>query len=221
MRGTRVLLVEDDDALGAQVVSHLERAGFVVRWVRDGAAAAEADLDGIGLVLLDLMLPGATGLEVLERMRRRSEVPVLVLTARNETEDKVRALGLGADDYMTKPFFPEELVARARARLRRPVLDRGDRIEVGALRLDAAARTAHVGERAVELTPTELDLLLVLARRPGTAVTRRALVEAALDMGNERTLDVHVARLRKKLGDDGPRIVTVWGIGYKLQAAPP
>jgi DNA-binding response OmpR family regulator len=217
----RVLVVEDDAALGAQLVAQLERAGFKVRWLRDGEAARDVDLDGLRLVILDLMLPGTYGLDLLRIFRARSDVPVLVLTARNETTDKVRALELGADDYVTKPFWPEELVARVQARLRRPTMTRGDVLRVGALELDLGAHTAAHAGTSLDLTPTELQLLATLARRPGAAVTRRALAEAALDLGGERTLDVHVSRLRRKLPEDGPRIVTVWGIGYRLEPGPP
>jgi two-component system response regulator MtrA len=217
----RVLVVEDDAALGAQLVAQLERAGFKVRWLRDGDAARDVDLDGMRLVVLDLMLPGTYGLDLLRLFRGRSEVPVLVLTARNETADKVRALELGADDYVTKPFWPEELVARVQARLRRPTMTRGDLLRVGALELDVGAHRATWEGTPLDLTPTEQQLLVALARRPGAAITRRALAEAALDLGGERTLDVHVSRLRRKLPEGAPRIVTVWGIGYRLEADTP
>ncbi len=163
------------------------------------------------------MLPGTYGMDLLKIFRQQGDTPVLVLSARQDTSDKVRALKLGADDYLTKPFWPEELVARVRARLRRPELRREDgRQKVGAIVLDGDARTVEVGDEAIELTKAELDVLLALARRPGSAMTRRALVEAALEQGSERTLDVHVSRLRKKLGTAGAQIATVWGIGYKL-----
>ncbi len=213
----RVLVIEDDAALGTQLVAQLERAGLKVRWIRDGDEARGVELDGVRLVVLDLMLPGTYGLDLLRIFRTRSDVPVIVLTARNETADKVRALELGADDYVTKPFWPEELVARVQARLRRPTMTRGDLLRVGALEIDLAAHTATVEGVPVELTNTELELLTALARRPGAAVTRRALVEAALDLGTERTLDVHVSRLRKKLPDSAPKIATVWGVGYRLE----
>jgi two-component system response regulator MtrA len=216
----RVLVIEDDAALGAQVVTHLERAGFKVRWLRDGDEARDVELDGVRLVVLDLMLPGIYGLDLLRIFRTRSDVPVIVLTARNETADKVRALELGADDYVTKPFWPEELVARVQARLRRPIMTRGELLRAGTLEIDLAAHSASVAGASVELTHTELELLAALARRPGAALTRRALVEAALDLGTERTLDVHVSRLRKKLPEGAPRIVTVWGIGYRLEVDP-
>jgi two-component system response regulator MtrA len=145
---------------------------------------------------------------------------VLILSARNETPDKVRALKLGADDYVTKPFWPEELVARVDARMRRPVLQRGALLRAGPLELDVDARRITLEGDALELTKAEFDILAMLARRPGAAVTRAALVDEALDPdqgGTERTLDVHVSRLRKKLGDRGGLIKTVWGIGYRLE----
>ncbi|MCC7535185.1 MAG: response regulator transcription factor [Deltaproteobacteria bacterium] len=219
----RVLLVEDDEALGQQVVEQLRRAELDVAWLKDGDEARRASLEGLSLVILDLMLPGAYGLDVLRRIRERSDVPVLILSARNDTQDKVRGLALGADDYLGKPFWPEELLARVRARLRRPILSRTDALEVGPIRIDIASRVVTVAGREVELTKTELELLLTLARRAGSAISRQALVDAALDpdrQGTERTLDVHVSRLRKKLGEAGDRLETVWGVGYRLRSGP-
>jgi len=213
----RVLLVEDDIALGDQVVEHLEGIGCEVEWLKDGDEARAEDSNEYALIVLDLMLPGTYGMDLLKLFRSQGDVPVLVLSARQDTSDKVRALKLGADDYLTKPYWPEELIARVRARLRRPELRREDgRRKVGAIVLDEGARTVEVEGSAVELTKAELDVLLALAKRPGSAMTRRALVEAALEQGTERTLDVHVSRLRKKLGAAGAQIATVWGIGYKL-----
>ncbi len=165
------------------------------------------------------MLPGAHGFDVLKALRASSEVPVLVLSARVDTHDKVRALALGADDYMTKPFWPDELMERVRARLRRPVLSRGGALEAGPLRIDPATREVSADGRAVELTRVEFDLLAALARRPGAAVTRQWLADHVLDPerdGTERSLDAHMSRLRKKLGTSGSLIRTVWGIGYRL-----
>ena len=213
----KVLLVEDDTALGDQVVEQLEGIGCEVEWLKDGDEARGEDSTAYALIVLDLMLPGTYGMDLLKIFRSQGDVPVLVLSARQDTADKVRALKLGADDYLTKPYWPDELVARVRARLRRPELRREDgRTKVGALVLDGDARTVEVEGEAIELTKAELDVLLALARRPGSAMTRRALVDAALEQGSERTLDVHVSRLRKKLGDAGAQIATVWGIGYKL-----
>ncbi len=216
----RVLLVEDDEALGRQVVMHLARANFDVEWVRDGDRALATDPAGFDLVILDLMLPGAYGLDVLKHWRRRADTPVLILSARNDTPDKVRALELGADDFVTKPFWPEELLARVQARLRRPLLERTGRLRVGALILDLEGRTVTTGGDPVPLTRVEFDLLAALARRRGAAVPRGWLVDHVLDPerdGTERTLDVHVSRLRKKLGPAGAQISTVWGVGYRLE----
>jgi two-component system response regulator MtrA len=214
----RVLVIEDDAKLGAQVVEHLRGAGYEPAWWRDGDAIVAGERPEVALVILDLMLPGAHGFDILKALRAGSEVPVLVLSARVDTHDKVRALALGADDYMTKPFWPEELMERVRARLRRPVLARGSALEVGALRIDPATREASVDGRAVELTRIEFDLLAALARRAGAAVTRQWLADQVLDPerdGTDRNLDAHMSRLRKKLGA-GSLIKTVWGIGYRL-----
>ena len=217
----RILVIEDDEALGAQIVEHLQGAGWETEWLRDGDEARKAAIDEFQMIILDLMLPGTYGLDLLKLYRERSDVPVLILSARQDTNDKVRALKLGADDYVTKPFWPEELLARVRARLRRPDIRRGEGpTKVGALLIDLAGRTLKVDGNDVELTRAEMDILAALAKRPDSAMTRRALVEAALEQGSERTLDVHVSRLRKKLGDAGKQIVTVWGIGYKLVAEP-
>ncbi|HVK75788.1 MAG TPA: response regulator transcription factor [Kofleriaceae bacterium] len=215
----RILLIEDDAELGAQIVATLRRAGYDPTWWRTGRHVDPSTLAGLALVILDLMLPDTYGMDILKELRSASEVPVLVLSARNDTADKVRALKLGADDYMTKPFWPEELIERVRARLRRPVLSRViERVELGRLGLDVATRAAVVDGTPVELTRVEFELLVALARRPGIAVTRTWLAEHVLPPGRdgtERTLDVHVSRLRKKLGS-GVRIETVWGIGYRL-----
>lgn len=213
----QVLLLEDDEKLGAQIVKHLEAAGLPTQWRRDGQRLSLDELRGVSLLVLDLMLPSMHGFDVLRHVRSFSDVPVLILSARNETPDKVRGLKLGADDYMTKPFWPEELVERVRARLRRPFLGRGEGQTLGALCIDRDRREVSLGGEPVVLTKVEFELLSVLAERPGAAVTRRTLVERVLDPdrdGDERTLDVHVSRLRKKLG--APLVETVWGIGYRL-----
>jgi DNA-binding response OmpR family regulator len=216
----RILVVEDDEKLGAQTVDRLKQEGFEVIWLKDGTSATRADPERFSLIVLDLMLPGTYGLDVLKLFRKKSDVPVLLLTARDHPADRVRGLELGADDYVTKPFWPEELVARVKARLRRPVMTRGERVVVGAMTIDLGAHRVEVSGTEVELTRVEFDLLAMLARRPGHALTRRALAEAVLDpdkQGSERTLDVHVSRLRKKLGSEGKRLATVWGIGYRLE----
>jgi two-component system response regulator MtrA len=212
----RILLLEDDAALGAQIVSHLDRAGYATTWLKDGRTIESPET--FDLVILDLMLPSVFGLDLLKELRERSDVPVMILSARNESAMRVRGLQLGADDYVTKPFWPEELVERVRARLRRPVLQRTSAIEIGPLSIDRESREVRVHGESILLTATELAILFALAKRRGSPVTRQTLVEL-LEGDSEnaaRTLDVHVSRLRKKLGEAGAFVETVWGIGYKL-----
>lgn len=217
--GDRILLVEDDEQLGAQIVAHLRGADFEPIWWKEGRALMPGDLPEVSLIVLDLMLPGTYGMDMLKALRAFSEVPVLILSARNDTMDKVRALKLGADDYMTKPFWPEEFVERVRARLRRPTLHKQEAVlELGMLRIDFQAREVQVQGTPVELTRVEFELLAALARRPREAVTRQWLVDHVLDPdreGTERTLDVHVSRLRRKLAP-ARCVETVWGVGYRL-----
>jgi DNA-binding response OmpR family regulator len=215
----RILLVEDDVALGRQVVRWISQAGFETHWVQDGDDARDLRPDDYRLIVLDLMLPGTYGMDLLKRYRASSEVPVLILSARDDTADKIRGLQLGADDYVTKPFFPEELLARIQACLRRPNLSNGERLVAGPIVVDLERREAVASSGPLSLTPVELEILSTLARRKGAAVTRDALVEAALDPAQDssrRTLDVHISRLRSKLGDDAAQLETVWGIGYRL-----
>jgi len=218
----KILIVDDDHDLLALVGFALRQAGYVVVDAGDFAAAMRVFLaESPDLAVLDINLPGGSGFAICEAIRTRSRIPVMMLTVRGEEEDVVRALELGADDYLTKPFWPEELLARVHARLRRPVLQRGGPVTIGELTIDLAGRGVRVGDAPVELTRVEFDLLAALARRPGAAITRAWLVEHVLDPerdGTERTLDVHVSRLRKKLGAAGARLATVWGVGYKLDA---
>jgi len=213
-----VLFIEDDEALGKQVVGHLEKAGFSTVWWRRGRAIDPSDYREIALVVLDLMLPGMHGLDILKQIRETSDVPVLVLSARQDSNDKVKALKLGADDYLTKPFWPEELIERVHARLRRPAMEKSSQLRLGALVIDSAKREAVFNGNRLDLTRLEFDLLLALARRSGEPVSRNWLLSSVLDPekeATERTLDVHISRLRKKLGDPS-FIETVWGIGYRL-----
>lgn len=219
----RVLLVEDDRALGAQVEAGLDALGLAVRWVRDGAGALAALDDDLVLVVLDLGLPDANGWRILERIRSGSDVPVLVLTARDDPASRVRGLELGADDYVTKPFWPDELAARVKARLRRPRLARDSARRHGPIALDPVAHEVRVHGELVELSPSEHRILVALFQRPGAAITRVRLAELVLDPDREsddRPLDVHVSRLRRKLGAAGVLIETVRGVGYRLREEP-
>jgi two-component system response regulator MtrA len=213
-----ILLIEDDVRLGEQIAALLRREGFEVVWRTEGSLLDPHELDEVALVILDLLLPGTGGLDILREVRKETDTPFLVLSARDDSQDKVRALRLGADDYMTKPFWPEELVERVRARLRRPAISWGDTIDLGALHIDLAGHRVEVGDATVQLTRVEFELLAALARKPGVVRTRSWLTEHVLDPGGEvteRALDAHLSRLRKKVGP-AVRIETVWGIGYRL-----
>jgi DNA-binding response OmpR family regulator len=214
-----VLLVEDNVELGGQVVGHLKGAGYDVVWWRTGRDVCAETLEGTALVVLDLELPKVPGMEMLQQLRAFSDVPVLVLSAWQDHSDKVRALKLGADDYVTKPFWPEELVERVHARLRRISDTSKTTWVVGAVALDEANRQANRGSEVLKLTRVEFDLLLALAKNVDKAVSRAWLLANVLDPereATERTLDVHIMRLRKKLG--GPATIeTVWGIGYRVR----
>ncbi len=223
----RVLVIEDNPKMAAAIKKGLQEKGYAADGCHSGFEGEDlAAIEPYDAILLDLMLPDRDGVEICRNLRRRSiATPILMLTALSTTEDKVAGLDAGADDYVTKPFWPEELLARVRARLRRPDLVRGDGTTrvVGAIVLDAGKREVRVDGTIIELTKAELDVLEALARRAGSAVTRAALVNEALDpeRGTERTLDVHISRLRKKLGSAGAQITTVWGIGYKLVSGVP
>ncbi len=217
-----VLVVDDERNIVDLVRLYLEKEGLRVVVASDGTAALEAHArHAPDLVILDLMLPGIDGFEVCREIRRRGATPVLMLTARSDDVDAVVGLEIGADDYVTKPFNPRLLVARVKALLRRAEATvAGDGpVTVGALRIDQRRRLALVGDRDLALRPREFDLLVALARDPGVVHTREALLENVWGTdfpGETRTVDVHVAELRKKLGDDGPRLETLRGVGYRL-----
>jgi two-component system response regulator MtrA len=216
----RLRLVEDDPKIAREVILSLKEEGFEVDWICDGAFALSRAPAGEELLILDLMLPGASGLDILQAWRAKTDAPVIVLSAKQDAGVKVRALELGADDYLTKPFWPGELKARVVARLRRPSLERFEQHEHGPLRLDGATRVATLDGRPLDLTRVEFDLLHALVRRAGAAIARGWMVLHVLDPdreGNERTLDVHVSRLRRKLGPCGGWIATVWGVGYRFE----
>jgi len=217
-----ILVVEDDAGLGTEVVGTLERAGHTVRWCTDGTSARREDIEAFDLVILDLMLPGTHGFDLLKHWRTTSDVPVIILTARTDTHDKVRGFALGGDDYVTKPFWPEELVARVEARLRRPAIMNASK-EIGPISIFEDRREVLVNGELIDTTKVEFEILSLLADRLDKAVTRAQIVDRALDEdrdGGLRTLDVHVSRIRKKLGVAGAHLETVWGIGYRLATNP-
>jgi DNA-binding response OmpR family regulator len=216
--GVTILVVEDEPNIGALIRTYLQREGHQVVWVRRGEdALVELRRHPIKLVLLDIRLPGIDGFEVCRRIG--GSVPVIMLTARDEEADRVAGLELGADDYVTKPFSPRELVARVKAVLRRSAAPpaAGDVSRIGPMTLARGAREVHVDGRRVTLTQREFDLLDYLVRRAGQVVTRDELLESVwgfVSPGETRTVEVHVAQLRKKLGRPD-LIETVRGFGYK------
>jgi two-component system phosphate regulon response regulator PhoB len=225
----RVLVVEDERDIAALVAYHLTKEGYRVRTAEGGIEALEAmAAERPDLVLLDLMLPGFSGYEVLSELRRRPELadlPVVVLTARRDEADRVKGLELGADDYVTKPFSPRELVLRVGAVLRRaqsPAVAGGARVlQGGPIQIDLNAMRVSVRGMELDLTPTEYRLLLSLLERRGRVQTRQQLLESAWDIHariETRTVDMHVQRLRAKLGFNGDLIETVRGFGYRFKA---
>jgi len=221
----RLLLIEDDTRLAEMVRDYLGEAGFRVSRAESGSAGlAMQALETFDAIVLDLMLPDIDGLEVCRQIRSTSDVPILMLTARDDDVDKIVGLEVGADDYLTKPFNPRELVARIKSILRRSSQTaRSSRpqeaaMEHGNLRIDAGRREVTVSGRQVQLAPKEFDLLWELLDHRGLVLTRDQLLERVWGYtfaGDTRTVDVHVRQLRRKLGDDCP-VATVWGVGYKV-----
>jgi DNA-binding response OmpR family regulator len=226
-QGHSILIVEDEPSIASFVSMYLQKAGFAVRIAETGEdAIAQADADAPSLVILDLMLPDLDGIDVCRRIRQRSDVPVLMLTARDDDIDKIIGLEVGADDYLTKPFNPGELVARVKSVLRRANPERRElqsaSLQHGELHIDAGRREVIVGEDEIQLAPKEFDLLWELLDHRGLVLTRDQLLERVWGYtfaGDTRTVDVHVRQLRRKLGDASP-IVTVWGVGSKVSAEP-
>lgn len=219
------LVIEDDEAISDLVAAYLEQAGFDVLRESTGEGGLEAaERRQPRVVVLDLGLPDLDGLELCKRLRGSADVPILILTARDEEADRIIGLELGADDYVTKPFSPRELVARVRAVLRR--VEPGPRdaqlLELGDLCIDLRSRRVTVGGSTVELRTLEFELLAELARRPGQVVSRDHLLDRVWGLsfaGGTRTVDVHVAQLRKKLGCHH-LIKTVRGVGYRMLESP-
>jgi DNA-binding response OmpR family regulator len=217
-----ICVIEDEAVIAGAIAARLKAEGFDVQIAADGESGVElCERIRPDLVVLDLMLPGLDGLEVCRRLQRDRPVPVLMLTARAEEADVLVGLGVGADDYMTKPFSPRELVARIKALLRR--VERrpapaGELVRIGAVELDPRARRVTIDKEPVHLTPTEFDLLTVLAARPGAVLSREQLLAEVWgwrDGSGPRTVDSHIRGLRRKLG--AGRVRTVHGIGYALE----
>jgi two-component system alkaline phosphatase synthesis response regulator PhoP len=223
-----VLIVEDEIKITRLVRDYLEQAGFAVIEATDGQAAiAAARAERPDMIVLDLGLPGMDGLDVTRRLRETSSVPIIMLTARVEESDLIVGLELGADDYITKPFSPKELVARIRAVLRRAdaTLGGGEFVRAGEVTLDIPKRRVTVRDGEVELTATEFDLLLTLARHPGRIYTRAQLLDNVHGVAfesYERSIDAHVKNIRRKIESD-PRhpqlVLTVYGVGYRFADA--
>ena len=220
---TTILVVEDETSIATFVAAYLRNAGYGVKT----AATAQAALiqlasDVPALVILDLNLPDGDGVELCRRIRKTSDIPILMLTARDEDIDKIIGLEVGADDCMTKPFNPRELVARVKSILRRAAPERrkseSEELQHGNLTINAGKREVHVGDEEIRLAPKEFDLLWELLDHRGIVLTRDQLLERVWGYtfaGDTRTVDVHVRQIRRKLGDASP-IVTVWGVGYKV-----
>lgn len=230
----RVLIVDDERALAQILGSYLVKAGYQVHYALDGLAAVsdarELDPD---VILLDLGLPGLDGLEVCRQVRAFTDCYILMLTARDDETDRIIGLGVGADDYIGKPFSPREVVARVNAVLRRPRPSKAAAMEnlpearrFGDVRIDAAAREVWLGDTQLSLTRTEFDILDVLSSQPRNALTRRQIIDQVWNaewVGDDHVVNVHVANLRRKLGDDPdePRyLLTVRGVGYRMGRPP-
>lgn len=222
----KVLLVEDDERLAQLTARYLESHGVLVTVAHNGIEGqAEALRRQYDCVVLDLMLPGRDGIEVTRELRARTDVPILMVTARGEEADRVLGLEVGADDYVTKPFSPRELLARIRATVRRvrgQVGPAQQTIQVGGLALDPQRMTVTLDDEPIEVTAYEFSILRALAQRPGRVLSREQLLDLAkgsAELSFDRSIDVHVSRLRAKLGDDSrsPKILkTVRGVGYLL-----
>jgi DNA-binding response OmpR family regulator len=225
---SKILVVDDEKHILELARLYLSREGYEVEGLGDGAQAVtrfgQLKPD---LVILDIMLPGADGLTICKEIRKQSQVPIIMLTARDEVTDKVVGLEVGADDYLTKPFHPQELVARAKALLRRAKIepDQPKLIRAALLEIDLERHEVRYGKERVQLRPKEFDLLTLLARHPGRVFQRSELLDLVWGYdfpGYTRTVDVHVQQLREKLAAakvTEPSIETVWGVGYRLELA--
>lgn len=220
----KILVVDDEKHIVELAKLYLENEGYSVEGAYDGQEALEkARSLRPALIILDLMLPEMDGFEVCRRIRKEGDTPILMLTARSDDVDKIVGLELGADDYLTKPFNPRELVARVKAILRRYEASKlTRRVEIGDLVVDLDRREATVGGEPIRLRTKEFDLLVAFARNPGIVLSRERLLDIVWGYdyyGETRTVDVHVAHLREKLTDCSVSIETVWGVGYKLEVS--
>lgn len=218
-----ILIVDDEQKIIDLAQMYIEQEGYTVESATDGAQALQRILDDEpALIVLDLMLPGMDGLEVCRRVRAQSDVPIIMLTARSDDIDKIVGLELGADDYLTKPFNPRELVARIKAIMRRSekkISDESKPVKIGNLEINPQHRSVMIDGQSVDLRMKEFDLLQTLAENPNIVFSRERLLDVVWGYnfaGETRTVDVHIAHLRHKLKQMTPSIETVWGVGYKL-----
>ena len=221
----KILIIEDEQLLADSIAEVLRRKGFEAEAVYDGETGAEyAELGVYDLLILDVMMPGLSGYEVTRALRRFSEMPILILSAKSEDNDKILGLNLGADDYVTKPFNPVEVVARVKAQLRRAARAGGEVLRGGELALDLAGMRLEKAGRPVPLTPMEAKILAILMRSPGRVFTKAQLYEGAAGdyfEGDENAMMVHISKLRDKIEDDprSPRYIrTIRGLGYRFEA---
>ena len=229
---SKILIIEDDSSIAAIEHDYLEINGFEVEIAADGTAGLERGLNGgFDLVLLDLMLPGIDGFTVCRRLREKLDIPILMVTARQEDIDKIRGLGLGADDYIEKPFEPLELMARVKAQLRRFTryndgsgMNQEDTLEIAGLILNRATHQCTYGEEEITLTPLEFSILWILTQNRGKVISSENLFEQVWKekyfKNNNNTVMVHIRHLREKLGEvmgHKELIKTVWGVGYKVE----
>ncbi len=226
MSAKKILIVEDEKKIVDIIKAYLEKEGYNAITAYDGQLALElAKSHSPDLIILDLMLPEISGWDVCRALRKMSDIPIIMLTARDEVADKIVGLELGADDYVTKPFSPNELVSRVRAVLRRSEdrISPKTMLKVADLTIDVEKRTVYRGSKAIELTPMEFDIIRALAEKPGRVYSRMQLldlVQSETYEGYERTIDSHIKNLRKKIEPDpvSPKyIITIYGVGYKLE----
>lgn len=224
MNGLKILVVDDEARMRKLVKDFLANKGFYVEEAGDGEEAVDkffAQKD-IALVLLDVMMPKMDGWEVLKTIRKYSQVPVIMLTARSEERDELQSFSLGVDEYISKPFSPKILVARVEAILRRSNASGGDALSVGGILIDKAAHQVTIDGKEVELSFKEFELLSYFVENQGIALSREKILNNVWNydyFGDARTIDTHVKKLRSKMGDKGDYIKTIWGMGYKFEVS--